>query len=303
MSVFSVAALQMALPVADNLTAIAREVERVAKRFPWVQMIVLGELCAYGPRPQTAQPLPGPAEEWFQALATKHRLWLLPGSLYEMDDGRIYNTTPVINPAGEVVARYRKMYPFLPYERGVDAGDACLVFEVPGVGRFGVSICYDMWFPETTRTLAWMGAEVILHPTLTNTVDRDVELAIARASAVTSQCWFLDVNSAGDLGYGRSLVVGPEGDVVHLAGSGHEVIPVRLDLERVRRTRRDGVHGLGQPLKSFRDAGHRFPVYAEEAAGSVALRALGPLAMPGSDPGPDGPADAGSGRGRARRAR
>ena len=49
--------------------------------------------------------------------------------------------------------------------------------------RAGISICYDMWFPETTRSLVAMGAEVILHPTMTNTIDRDVEQSIARASA------------------------------------------------------------------------------------------------------------------------
>jgi transcriptional regulator with PAS, ATPase and Fis domain len=54
-----------------------------------------------------------------------------------------------------------------------------------------------MWFPETTRTLAWMGAEVVIHPTMTNTIDRDLELAIARTNAAVNQCWFVDVNCAG----------------------------------------------------------------------------------------------------------
>jgi predicted amidohydrolase len=82
------------------------------------------------------------------------------------------------------------MYPFEPYEQGVTPGEEFCVFDIPEVGRFGVSICYDMWFPETTRTLAWMGAEVILHPTMTGTIDRDAELAIVRASAVTNQVYF-----------------------------------------------------------------------------------------------------------------
>src|SRR3546814_8843019 len=84
-----------------------------------------------------------------------------------------------------------------------------VVFEWSGAGRFGVSICYDMLFPETTRSLVSLGAEVILHPTLTNTIDRDVEIAIARASAATNQCYFVDINVAGELGVGRSVVCGP----------------------------------------------------------------------------------------------
>ena len=54
---------------------------------------------------------------------------------------------------------WRKMFPFEPYEANVAAGREFLVFDVPSVGRFGLSICYDMWFPETSRTLAAMGAE------------------------------------------------------------------------------------------------------------------------------------------------
>ena len=69
----------------------------------------------------------------------------------------------------------------------VREGTDFVVFDIPKCGRVGVSNCYDMWFPETTRTLAAMGAEVILHPSMTNTIDRDVELAIARASAAINQ--------------------------------------------------------------------------------------------------------------------
>jgi len=205
----------------------------------------------------------------------------VPGSLYERDGDRIYNTSPVINPQGEVVARYRKMFPFLPYEKGVTAGSEFVVFDVPQVGRFGVSICYDMWFPETTRTLAWMGAEAIIHPTMTNTIDRDVELAIARANAAVNQCYFVDINCAGRLGFGRSIVVGPDGSVIHQAGSGHEIIPVELDLELVRRSRRRGLRGLGQVLKSFRDSEVRFPPYRDGQANSAALRGLGAMGVPG----------------------
>ena len=162
-----------------------------------------------------------------------------------------------------------------------------MVFDVPAVGRFGVSICYDSWFPETSRTLAWMGAEVIIRPTMTNTIDRDLELAIARSSAAINQCYFLDINSAGRLAYGRSLVVDPDGVVIHQAGSGHEVIPVELDFERVRRSRERGILGLGQVLKSFRDTAVRFPPYLEGHANSAAMQALGALCMPSSGAGRD----------------
>src|SRR3546814_6062722 len=132
-------------------------------------------------------PHPSPTRHTPDLAARNRGGCRVPGSLYERDCDTVYNTTPVIDPDGKVVARYRKMFPFAPYERGVAPGSEFVVFDVPGAGRFGVSICYDMWFPETTRSLASLGAEVILHPTLTNTIDRDAELAIARARAATDR--------------------------------------------------------------------------------------------------------------------
>ena len=178
------------------------------------------------------------------------------------------------------MTRHRKLYPFEPYETGVENGVQHTVFDVPGVGRFGVSICYDMWFPETVRALTYLGAEVVLHPTLTNTIDRDLELSIARASAITNQCYFVDINCCGSLGNGKSLVVGPEGDIIHQSGSEEEHIPVILDLDRVSYTRENGTHGLGQPLKSFRDHRIGYPQY-KSGAGSRAFDQLGSLKKPG----------------------
>jgi predicted amidohydrolase len=282
MSHFAVAGLQLVLSAQDNLHLVRSELERLKQRFPWVDMAVLGELCLFGPSTGNAQPLPGRVEEALCQMARELQLWLVPGSIYERDGECVYNTTPVINPQGEVVARYRKMFPFLPYEKGVTPGSEFVVFDVPAVGRFGVSICYDMWFPETTRTLAWMGAEVVIHPTMTNTIDRDLELAIARTNAAVNQCYFIDINCAGRLGFGRSIVVGPDGSVIHQAGSGYEIIPVELDLELVRRCRRRGLLGLGQVLKSFRDSEVQFPPYRDGHANSAALHELGILSVPGA---------------------
>jgi predicted amidohydrolase len=277
---FGIAGLQLALGHEDNLARIEAEIRSLARRMPWVRMVMLGELATFGNKLSAAQPMPGAAENFYCALARELRLWLVPGSLYESCDGAVYNTTPVIDPQGRVVGRYRKIYPFLPYERGVASGGDFLVFDVPDAGRFGVSICYDMWFPETTRSLASLGAEIILHPTMTNTIDRDVELSLVRANAVVGQCYVVDINVAGDQGFGQSLICGPGGEVIHRAGSGREVIAFEADFSYVRRCRERGWHGLGQTLKSFRDNRVVFPAYAASAAPSPALSALGPLALP-----------------------
>lgn len=276
MSKFAVAGLQLEAVNGNNLESMAAEIRAVTRRFGWVDMVVLGELNAFGSSIRNAQPMPGPAEAEFCELARELDIWLVPGSLMEAAGDQHFNTAPVINPEGEVVARSRKLFPWYPYENGVAPGSDAVVFEVPGVGHFGVSICYDLWFPETLRTLTCMGAEVILHPSLTSTIDRDVEHCLIRASGATHQCYIFDVNVAGPLGVGRSMVAGPGGEIIHEAGPGREIFPLILDLDYLREVRESGWHGLGQPLKSFRDSAVRFPPYAEGYR-SEALDALGPL--------------------------
>jgi deaminated glutathione amidase len=283
MATFAIAGLQLEIAQGDNVAYLRSEIESVASRFPWVQMVVLGELSAYGSGTNRAEPPGGPTEQEFCRIARALNLWLVPGSFYVRDGDSVFNVAPVINPAGEVVARHRKMFPFLPYEAGVASGNEFVVFDVPAVGRFGLSNCYDMWFPETTRTLAAMGAEVILHPSMTNTIDREVELAIARANAAVNQCYFFDINVAGRLGFGRSIVCGPGGEVLHQAGTGREIVPVVVDFDLVRRVRRRGWHCIGQVLKSFRDRAVDFPACGDRTLEFEALRELGPLQVPGRE--------------------
>jgi predicted amidohydrolase len=279
MSHLAIAGLQLELDAKDNLSILENEIDAVKKRFPWIQMVVLPELCTYGTSTELAVQMPGEVENCYRESARKNAVWLIPGSIFETRNGKIYNTAPVINPEGEVIARYSKQYPFYPYEKGVEASDNFVVFDVPGIGRVGLIICYDIWFPEIIRQLAWMGAEAIIVPTLTNTIDRDVELAISRANAAINQLYFFSLNSAGRLGNGKSMLAGPDGTIIHQSSVGRDVIAVELDFDHVRRVRERGLHGLGQTLKSFRDAQIRYPVY-QEGSGSGALAELGALEVP-----------------------
>lgn len=278
---FSIAGLQIDLGEKDNAAFIAAEIARTKRRFPWVDMMVLGELSVDGFDPGRAQPAGGEAEQAFQRAARENDVWLVPGSMFQKADDKVYNASLVIDPAGRVVSRYRKIFPFRPYEEGITPGDSLCVFDVPGVGGFGLTICYDSWFPELQRSLIWLGAEVLINTSVTYTIDRDVELAIARATAATNQCYLCNVNGAGKLGRGRSIVCGPGGEIIHEAGMSPEVFTVELDLDYVTRVRKTGWHGLAQALKSFRDNAVRFPPY-EPGARSRALDALGPIAMPKS---------------------
>jgi deaminated glutathione amidase len=121
---------------------------------------------------------------------------------------------------------------------------------------------------------------VLLHPVLTGTVDRDVELCIARSTAAQFQCYVFDINGLMSGGVGRSCVIDPAGTVLYQAGGQDEIIPIEIDMLQVRRQREVGIRGLGQTLKSFRDRPVDFPVYDRASGADAYLHALGPLEMP-----------------------
>ena len=282
MTPFAIAGVQMHVAALnDNVEGMRHRIDVLMARFPWTQMVLFSELAPFGPLPRFAQPFPNAVLDSFCEDARRHAIWLIPGSLFEKaEDGHIYNTSVVINPAGEIVAKYRKMFPFRPYEAEVTAGTEFCVFDVPEVGRFGLSICYDIWFPETTRQLTSQGVEVLLHPVLTGTSDRDAELAIARATAAQFQCYVFDVNGLGAGGVGRSCVIDPSATVIHQSAGQEDIFPFEIDLDLVRRQRETGMRGLGQVLKSFRDRPVDFPVYDRMSGSDAYLHTLGPLVLP-----------------------
>lgn len=279
---FAIAGIQMHVAALHmNTEAMRHRIDIAMLRFPWTQMIVFSELALCGPLTKFAQPFDNEAIAQFCSDAKRHGIWLIPGSFFEKTpEGKIRNTTVVINPDGEIVTRYSKMFPFRPYEADVEPGTEFCIFDVPKIGRFGLSICYDIWFPETTRQLTSMGAEVLIHPVLTGTTDRDAELAIARATAAQFQCYVFDVNGLGAGGVGRSCVVDPAANVIYQAAGQEELFPIEIDLEQVRRQRAIGHRGLGQTLKSFRDRPAEFPVYERDPQSSAYLDSLGRLTVP-----------------------
>ncbi|MHA3977100.1 carbon-nitrogen hydrolase family protein [Halovulum sp. GXIMD14794] len=282
MTPFAIAGVQMHVAALhSNVEAMRHRLDILMARFPWTQMVLFSELAPFGPLDRFAQPFPNDALQQFQEDARRYKVWLIPGSMFEkQEDGRIFNTSVVINPDGDIVAKYSKMFPFRPYESGISAGTEFCVFDVPDVGRFGLSICYDIWFPETTRQLTSQGVEVLLHPVLTGTTDRDAELAIARATAAQFQCYVFDVNGLAAGGVGRSLVVDPSATVLHQSAGQEDMFPIEVDLDQVRRQRETGLKGLGQVLKSFRDRDVDFSVYDRSSGADAYLKTLGPLETP-----------------------
>jgi len=236
--------------------------------FPATRVVVYPEsyLCplGFGSPEQQAEPLDGPRMEWLRGLACELGIWLIPGTVYEREsDGRVYNTAVAISPSGDLAATYRKCCPWRPLET-VTPGHEFTVFEIPKIGRIGLSICYDTWFPEVARQLAWMGAEVIIQPNFTRTADRPQELILIRAAAIANQVFVVNVNTAAPTGVGQSLLAGPEGEVIYLAGESSTPITQVLDLDQVTKVREYGSVGLNRLWSQFykSDAPLPLPAYA-----------------------------------------
>ena len=253
MKPLSIAGIQLSLAAKDNFCLVEKKSKEAVSRFPWLQMIVFSELAVGGASLKDETFFLKEYLDKLKDLAKELGVWLIPGSFYERTEKGVYNTSPVIDDKGNLVIKCRKLFPFLPYETGVEAGNEACTFEVPGCGIMGIHICYDLWFPETSRALALKGAEVILHPSLTDTCDRDVERAMVKATAAQQQCYYIDVNAGGEQGCGLSLIAGPDGEILHDASIGEEFMLVEVDFDKVRRCRKRGLKGLGQPIKSYRD--------------------------------------------------
>jgi formamidase len=196
---------------------------------------------------QAAIDVPGPEVERLGRLARDTGLWLVPGTVYERTPDGIANTALVIDPDGELVTRYRKCFPWQPFEE-TTPGRRLETFDIPGVGRIGLAICYDGTFPEVFRQLAWYGAEAVLQPVLTSTADREPEVVCARANAIFNQLHVVSLNAPSPYGHGRSVVVDPEGTVRYEAGTGEEQITITLDLDAAATARRRGSFGINRML-------------------------------------------------------
>ena len=254
-----VAAIQMRSN--GNLASCRRLTELAAAE--GAQLVVLPECFSFlgraeGDKLRIAEGLDqaGPTMCALRELATKHAVWMIGGGMPEVVTGdakRTYNTAVVVDPRGELVARYRKIHLFdveIPDKvilRESDAtarGDELLVVDIAGA-PVGVSICYDMRFPELYRQLVKeMGAEVLLVPAAftVHTGAAHWHLLL-RARAIEDQAWVVAPAQWGRHNdkresFGHSLVVDPWGTIVGEQADGDGVVIATLDGATVADRRR-----------------------------------------------------------------
>jgi predicted amidohydrolase len=242
---------------ARNVDAAVAHVEAAAAA--GAALIVLPETFSWrGPAARDqdeAEPLDGPTLRRLAELARRLSVTLVAGSILERStqDVRPFNTSVVLGPDGRLLAAYRKLHLFdvsIPGKvevresarRGHGEGVVCVD---AGVARLGLSVCYDLRFPELYRALARSGAELLCVPSAftfpTGAAHWEVLL---RARAIENQCWLLAANQHGPTGlghadYGHSMIVDPWGTVVACASDGERVVTAEIDLGLLAKVRRE----------------------------------------------------------------
>ena len=252
----------------ENLALIERHVASAAAR--GAQLVLLQELhngpyfcqhqdvCEF----DSAEAIPGPSTQRIGALAKKHGVVIVSSLFEKRAIGLYHNTAVVFEQDGTIAGRYRKMH--IPDDPGFyekfyfTPGDLGFKPIDTSVGRLGVLVCWDQWYPEAARLMALAGAELLLYPTAIGwdpdeaqdekSRQRDAWILSHRGHAVANGLPVLSCNRVGHeaspLGasgiqfWGNSHVLGPQGEFIAEAGGGPEILSTEIDLARSEHVRR-----------------------------------------------------------------
>ena len=264
---------QIQMHVTSDKAANLRHAEDLLRSVRGADMAILPEMfcCPYDNACFRAygEPEGGPAYQMLSRAARELNLWLVGGSLPELDGDKIYNTAYVFDPTGTCVARHRKMHLFdISVEGGqsfresdtLSPGNDVTVFDSPW-GKLGLCICFDLRFEELARVMTLQGAQAIFVPAAFNMTTGPAHWELLfRQRAVDNQLFTIGTSPARNeqktyVAWGHSVVCDPWGSVLHQCGAGEELAVTTLDLKRVESVRRqlpilsarrEDVYSIGQ---------------------------------------------------------
>ena len=243
--------------VEDNLATASGLVRKAAAA--GANLVVLPEMVDFGGDservPEIKTDIPGPVTDQFSTLAKELGIWLQAGSIHENipDQDRTYNTATLFNPRGDLVATYRKLHLYdvqIPGRVDVMESDTIapgadvVTADIDG-HTAGLTICYDIRFPELYRALANEGAEIVFLPAAFMLyTGKDHWEPLIRARAIENQCFMLasgqqGMNDKGRATYGRSMIVDPWGTVLATAPDGNGYAIAELDFDYLNKIRRE----------------------------------------------------------------
>ncbi len=259
MSSLTVAAIQMTAgdDKESNLAKAKTLIDAAIKK--GARFVVLPEYFNFCGDPklhrQEAEPIPGPTIEMLATKARENRVYILGGSIAESinGEGKFCNTSVLLGPSGDIIAKYRKIHLFdveidhrviMKESDVVEPGDKIVLVETE-YGFIGLSICYDLRFPELYRALAVGGARIIFVPaSFMLATGKDHWTPLLRARAIENQVFVVAADQIGPLPgtrmlrYGRSMIVDPWGTVLVQAPDTETVITAELDFDYLSRVRK-----------------------------------------------------------------
>ena len=193
----------------------------------------------------------GEAQQALSALAKELGIYIVGGSVPELEGGKVYNTGFVFDPKGDTIARHRKMHLFDIDVKGgqrfmesdtLTAGDDITTFSTPW-GLMGLCICFDLRFEELARIITLQGAKVLIVPAAFNMTTGPAHWELLfRQRAVDNQVFTVGTSpardtAAGYVAYGNSIVCDPWGSIVSRCGEEETVAITEIDLDRVDEVR------------------------------------------------------------------
>ncbi len=196
---------------------------------------------------ENAEEVPeGPSVQAIIKKAMEKKMYICFGMTEKADTYKLYNTAVLVGPEG-YIGKYRKVHQPADEMQSYYAGNEFPVFDTP-IGKLGMMICYDAWFPESGRELALAGCEIILKPTATTHAFADHHLEgdqgyysydlCEKATALQNGCWFISSNQIGVCGnsdyFGHSNVIDPSGHV--LASTEHEETVAYYEIDDVQKS-------------------------------------------------------------------
>ncbi len=219
------------------------------------KVVVLPEMfsCPYDDSTflENGEVYPGKTVEFLKELSKELSIVIVGGSIPEIDEGKIYNTSYVFNEKGILVGKHRKMHLFDVDIKGgitfqeskvLSPGENVTVVDL-GFIKIGLAICYDMRFPELMRSMVSKGADLIIVPAAFNTLTGPAHWHItSRVRAVDNQVYFAVCSPARSKvlkykAYGHSLVVNPWGTILSEAGEVEDIIYSEIDLDYLNKVR------------------------------------------------------------------
>ena len=231
------------------------KVQKLIEENAWFKpdLIVLPEVFNSGVDHRCLQKLAenipdGETTEFFSKIAKKYETNIVAGSFIEKcADEQFKNTSVVFDRKGEILSKYQKIHMFDYYGSNesdyVSSGDKAVVVQTD-IGKIGLSICYDLRFPELYRALVYAGAEIITCVAAWPYPRLDHWVTLNKARAIENTAYMIAVNQCGRVNpkrqnLGMSMLINPWGDVVALAGGDEGVFLGEIDFDYLRKIREE----------------------------------------------------------------